>query len=31
MRLGQHGAARIIQVADMLDVVQGKGWRIPER
>ena len=31
MRLGQHGAARIIQVADMLDVVQGKGWRNPER
>jgi putative PIN family toxin of toxin-antitoxin system len=31
MRLGQHGAARIIQVADMLDVVQGTGWRNPER
>ena len=28
-RLGQHGNARIIKVADMLDIIQGKGWRSP--
>ena len=26
-RLGQFGDARVIKVADMLDVIQGKGWR----
>ena len=26
-RLGQYGNARVVKVADMLDVVQGKGWR----
>ena len=31
LRLGQHGAVRIVTVADMLDVVQGKGWRSPGR
>jgi putative PIN family toxin of toxin-antitoxin system len=30
-RLGQYGNARVIKVADMLDVIQGKGWRSPER
>ena len=30
-RLGQHGNTRIIRVADMLDIIQGKGWRSPER
>jgi predicted nucleic acid-binding protein len=30
-RLGQHGNARIIRVADMLDIIQGKGWRSPGR
>ena len=28
-RLGQHGNARVIKVADMLDIIQGKGWRSP--
>ena len=26
-RLGQHGSVRVIKVADMLDIIQGKGWR----
>lgn len=30
-RLGQYGGAQVIKVADMLDVVQGKGWRSPRR
>jgi len=25
-RLGQYGNARVFKVADMLDIVQGKGW-----
>jgi predicted nucleic acid-binding protein len=28
---GNTGNARIIRVADMLDIVQGKGWRSPGR
>ena len=30
-RLGQYGNARAVKVADMLDIVQGKGWRSPGR
>jgi len=30
-RLGQYGSARVIKVADMLDVILGKGWRSPGR
>jgi putative PIN family toxin of toxin-antitoxin system len=30
-RLGQYGNARVITAADMLDVIQGKGWRSPGR
>src|SRR5438552_3902484 len=30
-RLGRYGNARVIKVADMLDVVQGSGWRSPRR
>ena len=30
-RLRQHGNARVIKVADMLDIIQGKGWRSPGR
>jgi putative PIN family toxin of toxin-antitoxin system len=26
-RLGQYGNARVVKVADMLNLVQGKGWR----
>ena len=26
-RLGQHGNVRVIKVADMQDIIQGKGWR----
>jgi len=26
-RLGQYGNVRVIKVADMLDIIQGKGWR----
>ena len=26
-RLGQHGHVRVIKVADMLDIIQGTGWR----
>ena len=26
-RLEQHGNVRVIKVADMLDIIQGKGWR----
>jgi predicted nucleic acid-binding protein len=28
-RLGQHENAPVIKVADMLDIIQGKGWRRP--
>ena len=28
-RLGQHGNVRVIKVADMLDIILGKGWRRP--
>ncbi len=31
LRLGQYGAIRVLKVADMLDVVLGKGWRNPGR
>lgn len=31
LRLKQHENARIIRAADMLDMVQGKGKRTPER
>ena len=30
-RLGQYGNAQVIKVADMLDIIQGKGWRSPGR
>src|SRR4051812_14291845 len=30
-RLGQYGNARVIKVADMLDVLQGTGWRSPKQ
>jgi putative PIN family toxin of toxin-antitoxin system len=30
-RLGQFGNARVVKVADMLDIIQGKGWRSPGR
>jgi hypothetical protein len=28
-RLGQYGNARVVKVADMLNIIQGKGWRSP--
>lgn len=30
-RLGQFGNARVVKVADMLDIIQGQGWRSPGR
>jgi putative PIN family toxin of toxin-antitoxin system len=29
--LKQHGRARIVKAADILDVVEGKGWKSPGR
>ena len=28
-RLGQYGSAQVVKVGDMLDIIQGKGWRSP--